>query len=80
MDIQSLDQMEDTDRPTKRRCVEPGRVEDLCDLRHCDALQMLESLGDGSIDLVITDPPYITSRKSGMDEHHQAVQRQRDTG
>ena len=33
-----------------------------------DGLEFLESLPDGSVDLVLTDPPYITSKDSGMDK------------
>ena len=32
-----------------------------------NASEVLEELGDNSIDLVLTDPPYIISKKSGMD-------------
>lgn len=73
--------MEDSDRPTKQpRLTTTSVRHELFDLRNCDALQMLESLADDSVDLVITDPPYITSRTSGMDKHHQAVQAQRSSG
>lgn len=33
-----------------------------------NGLDFLESLPNGSVDLVLTDPPYITSRDSGMDK------------
>ena len=32
-------------------------------------LEFLRSLEKGSVDLVLTDPPYMTSRKSGMQSH-----------
>lgn len=38
------------------------------DIRNCEGIQFLESLEDGSVDLVLTDPPYITSRDTGMNE------------
>lgn len=38
------------------------------DLRNCEGIQFLETLEDGSVDLVLTDPPYITSRDTGMNE------------
>ena len=33
-----------------------------------DGLSFLESIPDNSVDLVLTDPPYITSRETGMDK------------
>jgi len=36
------------------------------DVRNCEGLEFLETLEDGSVDLVLTDPPYITSRDTGM--------------
>jgi site-specific DNA-methyltransferase (adenine-specific) len=38
-----------------------------------DALEYLDELDKNCIDLVLTDPPYITSRKSGLDELHKHV-------
>jgi len=37
-------------------------------LKHQEGLQFLEGLPSNSIDLILTDPPYITSRDSGMDK------------
>jgi site-specific DNA-methyltransferase (adenine-specific) len=35
---------------------------------------------DNSVDLILTDPPYITSRKTGMDEHYNHVVSVNNTG
>ena len=45
-----------------------------------DGLEFLRSLPDNSVDLVLTDPPYITSRDSGMDKwvKHIEAQDQKD--
>jgi len=40
----------------------------MIDLRHQDGLQLLSEIPDNSVDLILTDPPYITSRDSGMDK------------
>ena len=32
-------------------------------------LELLRSLDKGSVDLLLTDPPYLISRKSGMQSH-----------
>lgn len=37
------------------------------EIRNCEGLQFLDTLDDNSVSLVLTDPPYITSRDSGMD-------------
>ena len=37
-------------------------------LTHQDGLQFLSEIPDNSVDLILTDPPYITSRDSGMDK------------
>lgn len=33
------------------------------DIRHCDGIDLLNSLDDKSIDLILTDPPYIISHE-----------------
>ena len=37
------------------------------DIRNCEGLEFLDTLSDNSVDLILTDPPYITSRDTGMD-------------
>ena len=37
-------------------------------IKNQEGLQFLSGLPDESVDLVLTDPPYITSRESGMDK------------
>ena len=37
-------------------------------IKNQEGLQFLSGLPDESVDLVLTDPPYITSRDSGMDK------------
>jgi len=50
-------------------------------IRNQDGLQFLSGVPDESVDLVLTDPPYITSRDSGMDKwvDHVAEQDASDT-
>ena len=40
----------------------------MINLQNIEGLQFLESIPDNSVDLILTDPPYITSRESGMDK------------
>lgn len=43
------------------------------DVKNIDGMDFLQETGNSSVDLVLTDPPYITSRKTGMDEHSKKV-------
>ena len=49
------------------------------DIKNIDGLCYLEGLDNDSVNLVLTDPPYITSRKTGMDEHAKKVQQYSET-
>lgn len=44
-----------------------------------EGLQFLRTIEKNSVDLILTDPPYITSRKTGMDTYYTKVQ-QADEG
>ena len=45
------------------------------DIQHTDGLTYLSSITNGSIDLILTDPPYIISHESGMDQlYHNVAQ------
>ena len=44
------------------------------EIHNMDGLTYLETIDNNTIDLVLTDPPYITSRKTGMDEQAKIVQ------
>lgn len=48
----------------------------MLDIRNCDGLDLLDSLDDKSVDLILTDPPYIISRDSGMQDLRNKI----DTG
>jgi site-specific DNA-methyltransferase (adenine-specific) len=43
------------------------------DIQNVDGLRYLSTIADGSVDLVLTDPPYIISRESGMNAHYNKV-------
>ena len=45
-----------------------------------EGLEYLESIEDNSINLVLTDPPYITSKESGMNKWAKHVERQDSIG
>jgi DNA modification methylase len=43
------------------------------DIQNIDGLTYLQQIKDNSIDLILTDPPYIISKNSGMNEHYNNV-------
>ncbi len=43
------------------------------EIKNVDGLQYLSSIGNESIDLILTDPPYIISKESGMNTHYNKV-------
>ena len=45
------------------------------DVQNQEGLVFLKTLENKSVDLILTDPPYITSRKTGMDEHAKKVKK-----
>ena len=49
------------------------------EIRNIEGLDYLETINNNTIDLVLTDPPYITSRKTGMDEQAKIVQNYENT-
>jgi site-specific DNA-methyltransferase (adenine-specific) len=48
------------------------------ELKNCEGLDFLQTINNKTVDLILTDPPYITSRDSGMDrwvDHCASVQK-----
>jgi site-specific DNA-methyltransferase (adenine-specific) len=43
------------------------------EIKNMEGLQYLSSISDGTIDLILTDPPYIISKESGMNAHYNNV-------
>jgi site-specific DNA-methyltransferase (adenine-specific) len=46
---------------------------DSIDVKNTDGLQYLSTITDKTVDLILTDPPYIISRDSGMNTHYNTV-------
>jgi len=44
------------------------------DCKNVDALEYLSTIPNNTIDLVLTDPPYIISRETGMNTHYKNVE------
>lgn len=51
---------------------------DIIDIKNSEGLLYLNSVIDNSIDLVLTDPPYIISKDSGMNKHYNKVNENKD--
>ena len=45
------------------------------DVKNTDGLQYLSTVKDKTVDLILTDPPYIISRDSGMNTHYNTVKK-----
>jgi len=52
----------------------------MINLTHQEGLQFLSAIPDNSVDLILTDPPYITSIDSGMDKWVEHVAQQDASG
>jgi site-specific DNA-methyltransferase (adenine-specific) len=43
------------------------------EIRNVDGLEYLSTIPDSSVDLILTDPPYIISKETGMNTHYNKV-------
>ena len=48
-------------------------TENTIDIKNITGIEYLKTIGNSSIDLILTDPPYIISKDSGMNEHYNNV-------
>ncbi len=48
-------------------------MNNIIDIHNVNGMEYLKSINDNSIDLILTDPPYIISRDSGMNKHYNNV-------
>lgn len=53
-------------------------VDSECEIKNMDGLKYLSSIADRSIDLVLTDPPYIISKETGMNSHYETVKHNKE--
>ncbi len=50
------------------------------DIKNKDGLEYLTTIDNNSINLVLTDPPYITSTKTGMGDLHKKIKKNKENG
>ena len=55
-------------------------TEPTINVANTDGIEYLKSVKDNSIDLVLTDPPYITSSETGMGNLHKKIQENKANG
>jgi len=48
------------------------------EIKNCDGMTYLNSLENDSIDLILTDPPYIISKNTGMNTHYNNVEKNKN--
>ena len=63
--------------PTSGPTTGPPTFADI-DVRNVEGLAYLTTIPNNSIDLILTDPPYIISRESGMNTHYNNVKHNED--
>ena len=49
-------------------------------VENVEGIEYMSTLQDNSIDLVLTDPPYIISKETGMNTHYNNVAENNETG
>lgn len=45
------------------------------DIKNVDGVEYLNTITNNSVDLILTDPPYIISKETGMNKHYDAVKK-----
>jgi site-specific DNA-methyltransferase (adenine-specific) len=50
------------------------------DIKNIDGLEYLKTIEKNSVNLILTDPPYIISKNSGMNEHYNNVKNNEENG
>jgi site-specific DNA-methyltransferase (adenine-specific) len=66
-----LVEKEDNNLVKKENKQEEKKV--IIDVKNIDGIEYLKTINNNSIDLILTDPPYIISKVSGMDIHYNNV-------
>ena len=52
----------------------------MIDIKNEDGMKYMQSIGDNTVDLILTDPPYIISRETGMNAHYNKVKEAEASG
>lgn len=57
----------------KNSYIESDKSEGIFDIKNMEGLEYLKTIENNSINLILTDPPYIISKDSGMDKHYNLI-------
>ena len=49
------------------------KIDNNIEIKNIDGLEYLKTISDNSVDLILTDPPYIISKNTGMNKHYNKV-------
>lgn len=63
-----------TEESNKESLVTKEKREKEIEIKNIEGLEYLKTIENNSINLILTDPPYIISRESGMNTHYNKVQ------
>jgi len=63
----------DSDIATNTKMTTTNVENNNIEIQNMDGLEYLSTIPDGSIDLILTDPPYIISKETGMNIHYNKV-------
>jgi len=58
---------------TEDHSVNKEEISTTIDIQNCDGTEYLKTIDKNSVDLILTDPPYIISKDSGMNTHYNKV-------
>jgi len=60
-------------KPIQKEPLVKTTIQKTIDIKNVDGIEYLKTIDNNSIDLILTDPPYIISKDSGMNEHYNNV-------
>jgi len=70
---QKVELIIEEDTPNVNEALSISTYQNTIDIQNISGMDYLNTISNGSIDLILTDPPYIISKDSGMNEHFNIV-------
>jgi site-specific DNA-methyltransferase (adenine-specific) len=58
---------------SERNCVREQTTNNDIEIKHMEGIEYLKIIDNNSVNLILTDPPYIISKESGMNAHYNNV-------
>jgi DNA modification methylase len=68
-----IDLIVEEDKDDIKETIITSAIQNTIDIKNITGIEYLKTICNGSIDLILTDPPYIISKDSGMNEHYNNV-------